>query len=290
MATKPTPKKSSQRNKKAETNKERSVVGSLFRNCVLAVSLLIIALFVTNITLSIFTRHGQNKDVPNFIGEHIEEAHLVAQKGRLEIVVNDSLYVPLYPGGVVLEQRPSAGKDKVKSGRKIYVTINASRQRSVEVPFVAGYSLRQAKSNLLTAGLEIDHLEYVEDLASNYVLSQNLHGVEITPDTTIMAPLGSKITLVVGGNRSERISVPDLTGMTLREVKSTLWDLGLNLGTVEFDAVLDMAGQNSAKVFIQSPEPEEEVRQGRKISVILSTEDKTISSPTEEEVVVKSEE
>ena len=282
MATKPTPKKSSQKkNNKVETNKERGVVGTLLRNCVLAVSLLVIVIVVTNILLAIFTRHGQNKDVPNFIGDHIEEAQLVAQKGHLEIVVNDSLYVPLYPGGVVLEQRPSAGKDKVKSGRKIYVTINASRQRSVEVPYVSGYSLRQAKSNLLTAGLEIDRLEYVEDLASNYVLSQNLHGEEITPDTTIMAPLGSKVTLVVGGKRSERISVPDLTGMTLREVKSTLWDLGLNLGAVEFDTVLDMAGQNAAKVFIQSPEPEVEVRQGREISVILSTEDKTATITNE---------
>lgn len=246
---------------------------TLLRNIVLAVSLLIIVLFVTNILLGILTRHGQNKDVPNFIGSPIAEAHLMAENEKLEIIVNDSLYVPLYPGGVVLEQRPSAGKGKVKSGRKIYVTINASRQRSVAVPYVAGYSLRQAKSNLMTAGLEIDRLEYVEDLASNYVISQQLHGVEITPDTTIMAPIGSKVTLIVGGNREHTEVMPDLTGMSLREVKNTLWDMGLNLGSVEFDGVLDMAGQNSAKVYIQSPEAETEVRQGRAISVRLRLEE-----------------
>lgn len=274
MATKPTPKKSSaNKAKSGASEKERGVVSTLLRNIVLAVSLLIIVLFVTNILLGILTRHGQNKDVPNFIGSPIAEAHLMAENEKLEIIVNDSLYVPLYPGGVVLEQRPSAGKGKVKSGRKIYVTINASRQRSVAVPYVAGYSLRQAKSNLMTAGLEIDRLEYVEDLANNYVISQQLHGVEITPDTTIMAPIGSKVTLIVGGNREHTEVMPDLTGMSLREVKNTLWDMGLNLGGVEFDGVLDMAGQNSAKVYIQSPEPETEVRQGRTISVRLRLEE-----------------
>lgn len=262
------PKKSPKKSVK-RPNEEGGVVRALLRNVVLAVSLLVIVLVVANVLLGIITRHGQNKDVPNFVGVTVEEAHAMAKKGRLEVIVNDSLYVPLYPGGVVLEQRPSAGRDKVKSGRKIYVTINASRQRSVVVPYVAGFSLRQAKSNLMTAGLEIERLEYVEDLASNYVIAQKLHGQELKPDTTVMAPIGSKVTLVVGGNRSHTEQVPDLTGMTLRQVKSTLWDMGLNVGEVEFEGALDMAAQNSARVYLQSPLPETEVRQGRAISVRL---------------------
>ena len=277
MATKPTPKRkpSTQAKKGAKENKnnERGVVRTMLRNVVLAASLLVIVLFVVSILLSILTRHGQNKDVPNFIGSTVVEAQRSAQRGKLEIIVNDSLYVPVYPGGVILEQRPSAGKDKVKSGRKVYVTINASQQRSVAVPYVAGFSLRQAKSNLLTAGLEIDRLEYVEDLANNYVISQNLYGEEIPADSVVMAPVGSKVTLVVGGNRSRVEMVPDLTGMTLREVKHTLWDMGLNLGEVTFEGVSDMAGQNAARVSAQSPLPEVEVRQGRDIAVVLKLDE-----------------
>ena len=137
------------------------------------------------------------------------------------------------------------------------------------VPYVAGYSLRQAKSNLLTAGLEIDRLEYVEDLANNYVISQNIQGKEVPADSVVMAPVGSKVTLVVGGSRSHIEITPDLTGMTLREVKNTLWDMGLNLGDVSYEEVLDIAGQNAARVVMQSPLPETEVRQGREISVVL---------------------
>lgn len=248
---------------------EPSVARALGRNVVVAVSLLVIVLFVANILLAIITRHGSNKDVPNFVGSNLEQAEGLARKGRLQIIVNDSLYVPMYAGGVILEQRPSAGKDKVKSGRKIYVTINASKQKSVEVPYVAGYSLRQAKSNLLAAGLEIDRLEYVNDIANNYVLDQKFRGEPMKADSAVLAPIGSKITLVVGrsGNHSE--PVPDLMGMTLREAKNMLWDHGFNLGEVEFEGALDMAAQNAARVYQQHPLPETEGRMGRSVSLWL---------------------
>lgn len=259
--------------KKSNTKGGRSAFSSLVRNGVLALSLLVIAVVMANLLLALLTRHGQNKDVPNFIGTTVAEAQSMAQDGRLEIIVNDSLYVPIYAGGVILEQRPSAGRNKVKSGRKIYVTINASHQRSVQVPYVAGYSLRQAKSNLITAGLEIERLEYVEDIASNYVLDQKLHGITIPKDSVVMAPIGSKITLVVGGNSYSTCEVPSLEGMTLREAKSTLWDLGLNVGKVDFVGVDDLAGQNSARVYMQYPEPTTEVSQGARVSFTLRAEE-----------------
>lgn len=271
-ANKPKPKSQNRGKKAAAKSAEPSVARALGRNVVIAVSLLVIVLFVANILLAIVTRHGSNKDVPNFIGTNLEQAEGLARKGRLQIVVNDSLYVPMYAGGIILEQRPSAGKDKVKSGRKIYVTVNASKQKSVVVPYVAGYSLRQAKSNLLAAGLEIDHLEYVSDIANNYVLDQKLRGEVMKSDSVVMTPIGSKVTLVVGRSDNHLEPIPDLTGMTLREVKNMLWDHGFNLGKVEFEGVVDMAGQNSAKVYNQHPEPETPARMGREVSVWLKAE------------------
>ena len=271
-ANKPKLKSQNRGKKAAAKSAEPSVARALGRNVVIAVSLLVIVLFVANILLAIVTRHGSNKDVPNFIGTNLEQAEGLARKGRLQIVVNDSLYVPMYAGGIILEQRPSAGKDKVKSGRKIYVTVNASKQKSVVVPYVAGYSLRQAKSNLLAAGLEIDHLEYVSDIANNYVLDQKLHGEIMKSDSVVMTPIGSKVTLVVGRSDNHLEPIPDLTGMTLREVKNMLWDHGFNLGKVEFEGVVDMAGQNSAKVYNQYPESETPARMGREVSVWFRVE------------------
>lgn len=260
-------------NKPKKKTAERGVAGTLVRNIIIAVSLLVVGLFVVNLLLAIVTRHGSNKDVPNFIGSNVEQAEKMARKGRLQIIVSDSLYVPVYAGGIILEQRPTAGKDKVKSGRKIYVTINASKQKSVEIPYVAGYSLRQAKSNLMAAGLEIERLEYVNDIANNYVLDQKFLGQIMKPDSAVMAPIGSKITLVVGRNNNHTEPLPDLSGMTLREAKNMLWDHGFNLGEVEFEGVEDMAGQNSARVVRQYPQPETPSRMGRNVSLWLKALD-----------------
>jgi hypothetical protein len=62
--------------------------------------------------------------------------------------------------------------------------------------------------------------------------------------------------------------------MTLRQVKNTLWDKGFNLGEVEFDGSLDMAGQNAARVYFQWPAPDTEGRQGREVAVKLRLEEK----------------
>lgn len=259
--------------KPANEKKEKGVLHSLALNVVLAVSLLIIVLFLANILLIVITRHGVNKDVPNFIGATVEQAEGMARKGRLQIIVNDSLYVPMYAGGVILEQRPSAGKDKVKSGRKIYVTINASKQKSVTIPYVAGYSLRQAKSNLLAAGLDVERLEYVKDIATNYVIDQKYRGELMKADSAVLAPIGSKVTLVVGRSDNHYEPIPNLEGMTLREVKHMLWDHGFNVGEVDFEGALDMAGQNAARVYRQSPAAETPAHMGREVSIWLKLDE-----------------
>ena len=88
-------------------------------------------------------------------------------------------------------------------------------------------------------------------------------------DSALLAPIGSKITLVVGRSNNHSEPIPDLAGMTLREVKNMLWDHGFNLGAVEFEGALDMAGQNSARVYRQYPQPETEAHMGREVSVWL---------------------
>mgnify|MGYP003309014896 CR=1 FL=1 len=81
MATKPTPKKKTTPTR-GEATKNDSVVRALLRNVVLAVSLLVIVLVVVSVLLGIFPRHGQNKDVPNFIGSTIVDAERMAHKGK----------------------------------------------------------------------------------------------------------------------------------------------------------------------------------------------------------------
>ena len=118
--------------------------------------------------------------------------------------MNDSLYVPAFDPGVILEQRPAAGTE-VKPGRRIYVTVNSSQQRMIDVPYVAGYSLRQAKNILETAGLEIEKLVYVDDIATNNVLEQRVGSEVVAADNRVQARVGSGVVLTVAGLVKELI-------------------------------------------------------------------------------------
>lgn len=231
------------------------------------------------IAMALGTRHSVKRTVPDFVGLLLNDAEYFAGRRDLEIIVNDSLHVAAYPGGVVLDQLPKGGV-VVKPGRKVYVTINASRQRMVTVPYVAGRSLRQAKNMLDAAGLTIDRLEYTEDIATNYVLGEEVNGIAILEDSVaVQAEMGSGILLRVGLSPNDtHTSVPQIIGRTLHEAKSRLWESGLNVGEIAFDEGMDISERNRAKVYQQSVAGEESMEFGGRVSLRLTLDGEKIES------------
>ena len=246
------------------------------RNLVLAFCAIIVFGFVANLLLNLFTRHGQIREVPDLSGMTIDEAKHAGKGASLRIEINDSLYVPAYPGGVILEQNPEAGA-KVKSGRRVFVTINSYNQKMVTIPYVTGYSLRQAKSNLEMAGLEIDKLIYQSDLATNNVLEERYNGRIIRPGNKVQAEMGSGITLVVGlGSEDAVQAVPRLAGFSAREAKSRLWEAGFNVGRIKRDAGINLLNEKEAHVCAQSPAAGTRLGLGTPVDFTLTLDEKKI--------------
>ena len=217
------------------------------------IALVVVAIIVaSSILMMIITRHGTHRTVPTFMGVKITEAERMAKDNGLKIIVNDSLFVPAYEGGVVLDQLPKGGVE-VKSGRKIYVTINSFRQKMVKVPYVAGRSLRQAKNMLEVAGLGIERLIYEEDIATNYVLGEFVGKQEIKEGSETEIEMGSGVILKVGVEPEKNTTiVPKAIGQSLQGAKSRLWEQGLNIGKVNFDDGVNLLNQKDAKVYRQS--------------------------------------
>lgn len=247
------------------------------RNVVLAVSLLVIGLFLVNVLLNIFTRHNKYIEVPDLEELTLEEARTLIRRENLRLEVNDSLYVAALEPGTVLEQRPAAGT-KVKPDRRIYVTVNASEQRIVDVPYVAGYSLRQAWNILATAGFRIERLEYVKDIATNNVLEQRVGSQRVTPNHPVKARMGSGVVLVLGrAADAPRVTIPRVVGLTLREAESRLWDAGLNVGSVERGADIDQRSIRQARVWRQSPDQGGMAALGSKVSLAITLDSLTLA-------------
>lgn len=248
----------------------------IFRNLVLAVCGIIVFVFILSLLLNVATRHDKYKDVPDFSGMSVEQAERVASKEALQVELNDSVYVSTAPPGAILDQMPKPGT-QVKSGRRIFVTVNSQSRKMVGIPYVTGFSLRQAKNNLQLAGLEIDRIIYQEDIATNYVLEEQYNRKVIGPNSKMEAEQGSGITLVVGLNPGEPLPVmPRLLGLSLSEAKNRLWEAGMNVGTLNFDDNVTLATRNEARVYKQSPELSVRVDHGASVNLYFTIDDEKL--------------
>lgn len=231
---------------------ERLKASPVAYHAVLIALTLVVIILLSSILMNVITRHGTHRTVPDFMGVKIADAQRIADDERLDIIINDSLFVPAYEGGVVLDQLPKGGVE-VKAGRKVYVTINSFREKMVAVPYVAGRSLRQAKNMLEVAGLGIEKLIYEEDIATNYVLAEIVDGKEMSKESKVEIEMGSGVVLKVGVEPDRNTTiVPKAIGQSLQTAKSRLWEQGLNIGKVNFDEGVNLLNQKDARVYRQS--------------------------------------
>ena len=258
---------------------EHPIISNLLLMLLIFSGLIIVVYFA----MDFGTRHSARRTVPDFVGLVMEDAEHFADRRDLEIIANDSLYVPSYPGGVVLDQHPLEGT-VVKPGRKVYVTISSINQRKAVVPYVAKRTLRQALHLLETAGFTIEKIQYVRDMATNYVLAEFVNGEEIVEGSTLQANVGSGVVLRVGvAAKATALNVPQLVGLTLFEAKNKLWETGLNVGEVTFDPGIPALERDDAKVYYQSIKPMKGVWYGESVSIRLALEKKSGEAPAPEE-------
>ena len=256
----------------------RPILWYLVLLAVLPVRLLVLSY----IALAVGTRHGMRRTVPDFTGLGLKDAQYYAEQRGLKLIINDSLYVPAYPGGMVLEQLPKGGVD-VKEGRKIYITINSFAQKKLPMPYVAGRSLRQAKNMLEGAGFGIEKLEYVEDIATNYVLAQYLGGVEITAESNIKIEKGTGVVLKVGVSPDQNMTtVPRLIGRKLFDAKGKLWEQGLNVGNVTYDEGITLLNEDDARVCRQSIMQSSQMPLGSAVSIHLTLDKEVVAAAAAE--------
>ena len=121
------------------------------------------------------------------------------------------------------------------------------------MPNLVGYSMRQAKAEILSRGLNLGKLIYVSDMATNNVLRQLRGNREIDPGTMIES--GSDIDLVVGLSYNDnQTCVPDVVGMKYMRAIDVVHDNSLNVRGITFDqTVKDYADSLDAVVYRQTP-------------------------------------
>ena len=184
----------------------------------IAIVLSFVLLWVSLLSLDIFTRHGKVYIVPDFYGQTLPEIIENNYDEFFDLQIIDSVFDKEREKGSVILQNPLAGS-KVKKGRHVYLTIVAEMPEKVAMPNLKNLSLRQALVTLEAQELLVGRLEYTEYFARNAVVDQLIDEEPIEPGTELRK--GATINLVIGkGDMSTSVALPMLIGVKKKDVKN----------------------------------------------------------------------
>jgi beta-lactam-binding protein with PASTA domain len=133
---------------------------------------------------------------------------------------------------------------------------------SVEVPDVENMEFEQAQSLVSAQGLQVERQEgrYNPNVPQGRVVDQN------PPPNTGVKP-GRRVYLTVNSGEAPTVSLPDLTGTSLREARNRLTSLGLQVGRVRVDSIPSPYPQTVTR---QRPAPGDSLQQGKTVDLWYS--------------------
>lgn len=170
---------------------------TFLKQLLLAIIGMVLFVFGVMKWLDITTNHDQKIEVPSLEKMSLQDVENTLEDLDLNFVIIDSVsYNPNFPPKSVIEQSPEAG-NFVKENRKIYLTLNPSGYKNVEIPILYGKTKRQATAQLLAIGFRISSKEIlVSDIAKDVVRGLKFKGKELKEGDKI--PKNSMITLMLG--------------------------------------------------------------------------------------------
>ena len=176
--------------------------------CLMA--LVVCALIVgAALSTSVYTHHGEIIKVPDIRNKKFADAEQILKDLGLQIVVTDTSYNRHLPPDCILQQQPTPGQE-VKSGRIVYVTINASEKPTLTLPDVIDNSSeREAIAKLKILGFKIGETMYVPG-EKGWVYGVMCRGKRLVAGDKV--PVDAMIILQVGNGQldaSDSLEVTD---------------------------------------------------------------------------------
>jgi len=164
---------------------------------VIAIAMLVILSYVALQWLESTTNHHQHIVVPSLSKKTLDEVQKVLEEKDLRFEVQDSAnFNPDYPRYSIIEQNPVAGSE-VKKNRKIYVTLNPSGYRKIEVPNVVQNTRRQAEPKLKALGFKVGSITYQPNIARDMVLELRHKGKKLTMEKEEQSIFLTKFNLIL---------------------------------------------------------------------------------------------
>jgi hypothetical protein len=228
---------------------------SFFKNLGLVILSYILLVGGLLFYLEVRTHHGEKIAVPNLLGKHISKIEYLLDDSGLEHIIIDSIYRPEFINGTIVKQFPEPTAQShifVKSTRVVEVSVS-KRVRYITVPVLINKSRRYAESILKNKGFRF-LVSFKKSKDVGAVISQKYKNRLMREEVKL--PYGSVIHLVIGKAMNEEpFDVPDLFGLTMFQVDSTLYELpSVTFLVGECLGCETKKDSLTAKVYSQTPE------------------------------------
>lgn len=196
--------------------------------------------------------------VPTVVGIPFDNAMSALEKAGFHGVRGETRFHRTIAKDIVLQQDPPAGSTQ-KRGTDVILAVSGG-QKSAAVPDVAGLSQQQARLAIENAGFQFGAVkEQTSDQPRGAVISS-------TPPAGDSVPLPAVVGIIISEGPAS-LQVPDLTGRTIADARSTLEQLGLHLGAVERDT---SSFQPENTVLSQSPPAGQMIGAGGRVNLRVS--------------------
>lgn len=226
----------------------------------------LILFYLLLILLNVYTLNGEEFELQSFQAFSVEEMRDKISVLELDYEITDSVYTDSVPRGTIFTQDPQAGTF-VKSGRKIYFTVNCINRQKFELPDVFNKSEREAV-NHLKMNFNVDFVKsdkYSE--ISSVVTKMKVGDAEVYPGQKLIE--GTTITLYFGSGRStNRIYVPNLIGVTKGEAEFILDSINLKIGEIITEG--EISDTLTAIISNQRPLSDSKLQSGDMIDIVIT--------------------
>lgn len=169
-------------------------------NLLAAVVITIAVIMGTLSWLDTYTRHNEAVVVPDVKGLTVEKAEEFFKSKNLRYSVVDSVYSKNVAPGAIVEILPTAGS-KVKEGRIVFITVNATTSQMAALPEVADLSFRQAYALLKASGFAHVEIVYQPGEYKDLAVGVEMNGNPVPAGKFV--PLTASLELVVSNGEKE---------------------------------------------------------------------------------------
>lgn len=200
--------------------------------------------------------------VPNVVGMSEADAKEALDKKNLGFKVKERVESDKYEEGIVIEQTPASGQKAKKNSAVSVVVSSGKKEKTIEIPDVAGMSEDEARNALQDAGFT--NISSDTQYASSSSVD-NGDVISVSPGSGQSVAADTKITLTVSTGE-EKVNVPSVVGQSEAAAKSAITGKGLKV------AVKTSSSDNTEKGLVMSQSPASgTVSPGSTVTITVST-------------------